>query len=239
MKKNYLRVKIAMPENSTDKTLIDSLFPTEVITAEAHPMCLRGTLYSEEKAYLRNALLKRRWEFTAGRLCARKALTQFGIENFPLLAGNNREPIWPTGIVGSISHTEGYCGVAVARKRRIETLGLDVELTWRLSRDCWRQICTRSELAWVNSLPSDKRQENVALLFSAKECLYKCQHPISRTWLDFHDVTITINPDMGEFNATLLVNVGSSFKRGTCFRGKYLFYRCYVLTGMSMLNARS
>ena len=227
-----------MLENSTDKTLIDSLFPAEVITEEAHPMCLRGTLYSEEEAYLRNALPKRRWEFTAGRLCARRALIQLGIENFPLLVGNNREPVWPTGIVGSISHTEGYCAVAISRKCLIETLGLDVELTRNLSRDCWRQICTRSELAWINSLPTDRRQENVALLFSAKECLYKCQHQISRTWLDFHDVAITINPDTGEFNATLLVNAGSSFKRGTCFRGKYLFCRCYVFTGMSMPNTR-
>lgn len=227
-----------MPENKTDKTLIDSLFPTEVITEEAHPMCLQGTLYSEEEAYLRNALPKRRLEFIAGRLCARRALAQFGIEKFPLLVGNNREPIWPTGIVGSISHTEGYCAVAVSRKCLIKTIGLDVELTRRLSRDCWRQICTRSELAWVDSLPLDRRLENVILLFSAKECLYKCQHSISKTWLDFHDVSITINPDIGEFNAILLVNVGSSFKRGTCFRGKYFFRRGYVYTGMSMPNAR-
>lgn len=227
-----------MPGEKTDKTLIDPLFPAEVITEEAHPMCLRGTLYSEEEAYLKNALPKRRREFTAGRLCARRALMQLGIENFPLLVGNNREPIWPNGIVGSVSHTEGYCAVAVSRKCLIDTLGLDVELTWSLSRDCWRQICTRTELAWVDSLPSDRRQQNVALLFSAKECLYKCQYPISKAWLDFHDVAITIDPDMGEFDATLRVNVGSSFKRGTCFIGKYLFRRGYVYTGMSMPNAR-
>jgi 4'-phosphopantetheinyl transferase EntD len=228
-----------MPENSIDRTLIDPLYPGEVITEEAHPMCLQGTQYSEEEAYLRNAMPKRRLEFTAGRLCVRKALMQLGIENFPLLVGNNREPIWPAGIVGSISHTEGYCAVAVARKCPIETLGLDVELIRRLSRDCLRQICTQSELVWVDSLLSDKRQENVALLFSAKECLYKCQYPISRTWLDFQDVAITINPDKGEFNATLLINAGGFFERGVPFRGKYLFRRGYVLTGMLMTTTRN
>lgn len=239
VRKNYLRENIAMPENSTDKTLIDSLYPGEVITEEARPMCLQGTLYSEEEAYLRNAMHKRRLEFTAGRLCARKALMQLGIENFPLLVGNDREPIWPAGIIGSISHTEGYCAVAVARKCPIETLGLDVELIWGLNRDCRRQICTQSELAWVESLPSDKKQANVALLFSAKECLYKCQYPISRTWLDFQDVAITINPDRGEFNATLLVNISGFFKRGTYFSGKYLFRHGYVLTGMLMTSTRN
>jgi 4'-phosphopantetheinyl transferase EntD len=228
-----------MPKNRDDKTLIHSLFPTEVVTEEAHPTPHRGTLYPEEEAYLRNALPKRRREFTAGRLCVRRALIQFGIEHFPLRVGNNREPVWPHGIVGSISHTEGYCGVAVARKCRIETLGLDVECTSRLSRDCWEQICTRSELAWIDSLPPNRKQKNVALLFSAKECLFKCQYPISGTWLDFHDVVITINSDVGEFYAMVPVKVVRSFQRGTYFAGKYLFRRGYVLTGMSVPNMRS
>lgn len=201
-------------------------------------MCLLGTLYSEEEEYLKKALPKRRWEFTAGRLCARRALMQLGIENFPLLVGNNGEPVWPAGIVGSISHTEGYCAVAVSRKCLIETLGLDVEFTGLLSRDCWRQICTLSELVWIDSLPSEQRQRNVSLLFSAKESLYKFQYPISKTWLDFHDVAITIYSDIGEFNATLLTNVCNSFKRGTCFSGKYLFHHGYVYTGMSMPNVK-
>lgn len=230
---------MTVPKNNTDKTLINSLFPLQVITVEADPTLVRETCYPEEEAYVRNAMPKRRQEFTAGRLCARRALTQFGVKNLPLLVGKYREPIWPPGIVGSISHTERYCGVAIAWKTEIESLGLDVELTRKLSGDYWKQICTRQELSWINSLPSDRRQENAALIFSAKECLYKCQYAISKRWLDFHDVTITVNPDIGEFEATFAVNVGNSFKRGTCLNGKYLFYHGYVFTGMSIPNSRS
>jgi 4'-phosphopantetheinyl transferase EntD len=153
--------------------------------------------------------------------------------------GKDREPIWPVGITGSISHAEGYCGVAVARKTQIKSLGLDVELTGKLSRDSWRQICTRQELSLIDSLSLDKQQDNATLIFSAKECLYKCQYIISKKWLDFHDVMITANLDIGEFEATFLVNVGSSFKRGTRLKGKYLFCRGYVSTGMSIPTVRN
>jgi len=224
-----------MPGNSTDKTLIDSLFPTEVVTEEAHPMCLRGTLYPEEEAYLRNALPKRRWEFTAGRLCSRRALTQFGIENFPLLVGNNREPIWPTGIVGSISHTEGYCGVAIARKTDVQSIGLDVECIGKLQKDVWKQICTQQEVSWINSLPSDERQINVALVFSAKECLYKCQHTISRQWLGLHDVMISVNHDIREFRVRFTIN--NPFAAKTRLNGRYFFYDGYVFTGMTIRDS--
>jgi 4'-phosphopantetheinyl transferase EntD len=228
-----------MPVNNTDKIPIDSLFCPEVVTEQADPMLVRGACYPEEEAYVKNTVPKRRQEFAAGRLCARSALSRFGIKDFPLLVGKNREPLWPAGIAGSISHTEGYCGVAVARKNRIETLGLDVELTGKLSRDYWRQICTRQELSRINSLSSDSQQERATLIFSAKECLYKCQYAISGRWLDFCDVEITVHGDIGEFEATFLVNAGSSFEKGTCLGGKYLFSSGYVSTGMWMPSANN
>jgi len=226
-----------MPKDNADKTLINSLFPGEVITVEADPTLLRESLYPEEEEYVKNAVPKRRREFAAGRFCARRALTKFGIKNFPLLVGKNREPIWPHGIVGSISHTQSYCGVAVVQKADIESLGLDVEFPRKLHRDYWNQISTPKELSWINSLPLNRQQENAALIYSAKECLYKCQYPISKRWLNFHDVIITVNPDFNEFGAIFMINVGSSFKRGTCLRGKYLFTHGHVFTGLSILNS--
>lgn len=230
---------MTMPVNNADKMLIDSLFSGEVVTEEADPMLIRETCYPEEETCIRNAVPKRRQEFATGRFCARRALTRLGIRNFPLLVGENREPVWPKGIVGSISHTDGYCGVVVARKNQIQSLGLDVERVGRQSSNCWRRICIRQELSWIGSLSSDRAQINATLVFSAKECLYKCQHAISKRWLDFHDVMITVNSDIGEFEATFLVNVGGFFKRGTSVKGKYFFRHGYVFTGMSIPSVRS
>jgi len=228
-----------MPQNIADKTLINSLFPEDVITAEADPTSVREIFYPEEEAYIKNALPKRRLEFAAGRLCARKALTRLGVRNFPVLVGKNREPIWPPGIVGSISHTERYCGVVVASKKKLDSLGLDVELTGEIDEYYWKRICTRKELTWMNSLPSDRCKESVALIFSAKESLYKCQYAISKKWLNFHDVTITINPDIGEFDVIFEVNIDSSFKKGTRLKGKFLFYQGYVFTGVSIPKSKN
>jgi 4'-phosphopantetheinyl transferase EntD len=228
-----------MLKYNADKTLINLLFPEDVITAEADPTVVREAFYPEEEAYVRNAVPKRRQEFAAGRLCARSALARFGVKNFPLLAGKNREPVWPPGIVGSISHTDRYCGVAIAWKTKFESLGLDVELARIIDEYYWKKICTRKELAWITSLPSDRRQENAALIFSAKECLYKCQYAISKKWLNFHAVMITVNPDIGEFEAIFAVNIDSSFKRGTCLKGRYLFYHGYVFTGISIPKLRN
>ena len=55
-------------------TLIAPLFPPEVITNEANPIQLQESIFPEEEAFIQKAVPKRKQEFTAGRLCARRAL---------------------------------------------------------------------------------------------------------------------------------------------------------------------
>ena len=74
--------------------MIQGLFQNnEIITVGADISTLVGELYPEEESFIANAQHKRRREFTAGRLCAREALSHLGINNFPILVGKNREPI--------------------------------------------------------------------------------------------------------------------------------------------------
>jgi len=215
-------------------TLIAPLFPPEVITNETNPIQLQESIFPEEATFIQKAVPKRKQEFFAGRLCARKALAEIGIEDFPLLMGKDRAPSWPPGVVGSIAHTEGYCGVAIALKTDVESLGLDVECVEQVDRDTWKHFCTQQELSRVNSLPESQQQKNAALIFSAKECLYKCQYQMSKEWVGFYDVTISINLDKNEFEVRFLIDVGSCFERGTCLRGKYFFSNGYVLTGITL-----
>jgi len=229
---------LIMALDKNDNTLIASLFPEGVATSEANPKLIRGFVYPEEVTLVCHSVPSRRQEFFAGRLCARRALAKIGIRNFPILMAYDRAPVWPPGIVGSISHADGYCGVAVAKRMEVESIGLDVERVCRLNSDCWRYICTQQELSWINSLPRECKQRNIALIFSAKECLYKCQYAISRRWLDFDDVSISVNSDTGEFEARLIINVGSRFVKGTCLKGKYLFYYDYVFTGITFAHRR-
>jgi 4'-phosphopantetheinyl transferase EntD len=216
------------------KTPIASLFPGEVVTVEVHGEQIEGALYPEENSHIQNAVTKRRREFTAGRLCARRALAILSITDFPILANKNRSPVWPPGIVGSITHTQGYSGVAIARQEKIRSIGLDVEATARLNKKLWRMIGTSEELSSLESLSQRDRELRMALLFSAKESLYKCQHTVSGQWLGFHDVIISIDPVREEFSARLLVEVDGLAAKNDCLKGRYLFSRGFVFTGMML-----
>ena len=121
---------------------------------------------------------KRVQGFTASRLCARRALAEFGILDFPVQVAVNREPLWPQSLVGSITHAEGFSAAVVAQRRMILAIGIDCERADYVTPDVWDLICTPTESIWRASLSLDERIAAAALLFAAKEAFYKCQYPL-------------------------------------------------------------
>ena len=107
--------------------MIAQLFPENVHTVTATGDAESPPLLPEEERCIGRAAGKRRREFAAGRACARKALQHFGIYGHPLVVGADRAPVWPPNIVGSITHCDGFVGVAVARQGVIRGIGLDAE----------------------------------------------------------------------------------------------------------------
>ena len=71
-------------------------------------------LLPAERAALGQVVDGRRRDFAAGRHCARRALARLVGSPEPILSGPDREPVWPQGIVGSITHCDGYRAAAVA-----------------------------------------------------------------------------------------------------------------------------
>ena len=178
------------------------------------------------------AVEKRQREFAKGRECARKGLAALGVRNFTLLNGDDRAPIWPEGIVGSITHTRCYCGVVVARRDRVRALGIDAEPDDPLQERLWSHVCTEEEAAWLVRQPESTRGRIGKLIFSAKECFYKCQYTITRTFLGFRDVQCTVEGD--QFTITLLREDVQGLERGACFVGSYRIDGGLVLTGMEL-----
>lgn len=217
--------------------ILNRLFPGYVITEEVNPETVSGIIYPEEEVFIEKAVLKRKNDFKSGRFCAKKALAKLGIERFPIKMANDRSPIWPDGIVGSIAHTQGYCGVAVAVKENAKSLGLDMECVDRLKSSCRHLVCTEDEIAAINARPENIQDKLAAFIFSAKECFYKCQFTINRCWAGFHDVKISLDIDInneGYFEIILLKDIGCYFTKGSSFKGKYIFNQRYVLTGMTI-----
>lgn len=215
--------------------MIRTLFPPDVITLEASPEMWEGDLLPEEEACVTRAFPKRRREFTAGRVCARRALEALGIHDFPLVAGPDRLPIWPAGIAGSISHCRDYCGVAVSRKGRILGVGLDVERPGPLDEKIIPRICTDAELATVDRTVMSA-PDWAKIIFSAKESTYKCWYPIGRTFLGFHDVEIALEPT-GAFTARMLK--GSEALGASVMRGRWGSSENLVFTGVTLTSDAS
>lgn len=178
------------------------LLPAAVAVVVAEPPDWEGVLLPEEQAGLGDrAVTSRRREFTAGRVCARRAISVLGRPPVAVPTAANRAPVWPAGVVGAITHTRGYCAAAVARADEIRSVGLDAEQHRPLSPGVVSAICLPEEEALFPRLPSGVSWPTV--VFSAKETVYKVWHPVVGTWLDFHDATVTLDPEAGRFTARI------------------------------------
>lgn len=170
--------------------LVESLFPAGVAAAELRTPGDPALLEPEEAAIVSHAVPKRVGEFAAGRLCARRALARFGVTSFAVRAASDRQPLWPAGLVGSITHTQGFYAAVIGEQARFVGLGLDTENADAVSPNLWPSICIASELAWIDSLPAEERTRAATLVFAAKEAVYKCQYPATAEWLSFPDLRI-------------------------------------------------
>ena len=179
------------------ETLAGALFPAGCVTVESAPQLVDAALFPEERAHLEKAVPKRRAEFGSARLCARHALAQLGTPAGALVPAPDRSPIWPQGAVGSITHTYGYCGVVVARAEQYASLGLDAERDKELSPELIQMICTPAEQQRTDPV-------DAIVYFAAKEAFYKCQHPLTRQFLDFQDVELTLDATLTRFEAHVL-----------------------------------
>jgi 4'-phosphopantetheinyl transferase EntD len=135
---------------------------------------------------------KRLTEFSTGRLCAIKALELLGIRETNIPIGEDRAPIWPRGIVGSISHCDRLAGAIVAKESNHISLGLDVEEIGRVTSDLWDLVFTENEKNFLFSLSKEDQRVKSTAIFSIKEAFYKFQHPLTKTFLDFLDVEVEL-----------------------------------------------
>lgn len=203
-----------------------SIVPKGVVVVEADsPELWEGELLAEEAACLAPVVESRRRAFAAGRNCARRALTLLGVAPAPILVGERREPIWPPGVVGSITHVDRYCAAAVAQRDVVRGIGIDAAVHAPLDRGVETLVCTDWERKRMATLPADTHWNT--LTFSAKESLFKAWYPIVGGWLDFDDANITFDPASGAFTVALTVST-----RGIAFSGRFAIAEPYILTAV-------
>lgn len=179
-----------------------ALLAHDVIAVVATAQDCREPLLPAEARHVaaRRMRPQRAAEFRAGRACARQALSRLGLADWPLLPAVTREPQWPAGIVGSITHSGSYCAAVVASAHRCAGLGIDVEAIARVGADLAPAICTRGELADIAG--SAGRELPLAAWFSAKESVFKAVFPATRIAFEPSDIAITFDRRGRSFRAS-------------------------------------
>jgi 4'-phosphopantetheinyl transferase EntD len=130
-------------------------------------------------------------------------------------------PVWPSGVVGTITHTHIWCAAAVAREGQVAGLGADVEPATPLERNLWERICRPEERAFLEGNPAELAGLLAKGIFSAKESIYKALYPTIRVFLDFQGMHValerTARAGLWSWRATLQVAWGG-LEPGRTFR---------------------
>lgn len=137
----------------------------------------------------------RRWQSLVVRDLARQGLARLGHPTGPIARGRGGAPRFPAGTVGSLTHTAGYAGAAVALAADVRAIGVDVErvrpLTGRThpfagadeNAELLRLERHRPDVPWA------------VVLFSAKEAAFKADHRLHGRWVAATDAVARIDPD--------------------------------------------
>lgn len=151
---------------------------------------------------LLSAVPKRQAEFLAGRYCALRACRKLGHTVTDIPIHSDRSPIWPEGIVGSLTHAYKIAACIVTEDTNYRGLGLDIEqrVTTETLPALRNQVASQQEVDFLKETYDE--QTAYTLLFSAKEAIYKAIYRSVNRFVDFREV-VCFNLDANTLNFQL------------------------------------
>lgn len=196
-----------------ETSLLGGLLARGVVAEELFEDPPGLTPHPREAHLVERAVDKRKREFTSARHCARLAMGRLGLEPGPILRGEMGSPVWPGGVVGSLTHCDGYRAAAVGYALQVRSVGIDAEPHEPLPDGVLKAVSIEAEREVLATRTDDEVQWD-KLLFCAKEATYKAWYPLTGRWLGFEDAHITFERDAdsagrstvtGTFRSRLLV----------------------------------
>jgi enterobactin synthetase component D / holo-[acyl-carrier protein] synthase len=198
------------------------MFPAAVAVGTMPNSADWRELPAAEQALVSHAVEKRQREFATGRTLARRLFGKMGLETRAIGQRQNRSPIWPTGVLGSISHCDDLCVVAVARDNvGIRSLGVDVEPTGPLPSEIWEEVARDDEYKMLSS-GKDDLAIGMLRLFSAKEAAYKCLYPVTQQTVEFHELRILFSMNYASFQVRCMTPILKLAAERNTIRGKQI-----------------
>ncbi|MBY3301076.1 4'-phosphopantetheinyl transferase superfamily protein [Rhizobium laguerreae] len=139
---------------------------------------------------LNGASSMRRAEFTAGRYCALNVLSNLRSDSDEVRIGPHGEPVWPDGVVGSITHSGDLAIAAATLVTLHRGLGVDFE-----------HVIKSEAIAEIESIVLTPNEINfcrkcidfsytVTLLFSCKESVSKAIFKYVGRYMDFKEIEL-------------------------------------------------
>ncbi|HMF90020.1 MAG TPA: 4'-phosphopantetheinyl transferase superfamily protein [Candidatus Angelobacter sp.] len=164
---------------------------------------------AEVQALPPQACARKRTEWTLGRATVRRALLKLGEDPLPVLRSDHGDPVWPEGITGSITHCWPWTGALLIMARKHYAVGIDLANLEQAARvDISSVICTPAELEWARG---GNFPERLAMIFSAKEAVYKGFHRFCRRYIDFKEVELSWLPQPQWFRVAFLGGLKPDF----------------------------
>ena len=209
---------------------------------------------AEENYFSQLSSVSRKEHYRSGRICAGEVLSKLGTLGQPVLRDpQTREPLWPEGISGAITHSGKWAAAAAGKTSDVSGIGIDLEdLERQVDSRISRHVCIPEEQKWLQECGEDFLEQNIKIIFSAKESIFKAFFPYTRTYLHFHDARILMEqtlfqksksdslskkeknskPEKFEFVYLLLNDKVISQTGISEGKGKVHFFENYVLTSL-------
>ena len=209
---------------------------------------------AEENYFSQLSSVSRKEHYRSGRICAGEVLSKLGTIGQPVLRDpQTREPLWPEGISGAITHSGNWAAAAAGKTSDVLGIGIDLEdLERQVDSRISRHVCLPEEQKWLQECGEDFLEQNLKIIFSAKESIFKAFFPYTRTYLHFHDARILMEqtffqnsksdslsvkeknskPEKFEFEYLMLNEKVISQTGISEGKGKVQFFENYVLTSL-------
>jgi 4'-phosphopantetheinyl transferase EntD len=175
---------------SAEPGLLATLLPAGVVAVDIMDDGQVIALRPGEAAMVAGAGDKRRRDFALGRHCAHLALARLGMTATAMLSSPQGAPLWPDGIVGSITHTHGYAAAIAAPRALYRGLGVDAEPVGGVTEALHARLFDAEERERLMAMAPEARAETAAIMFGAKEAHHKATSPAAP--LRFRDLQVTL-----------------------------------------------
>lgn len=119
----------------------------------------------------------------AARSIARALSASVGYTDREFPRSSIGSPIWPQGLIGSLTHDAEIAAAVLCPASRLGGIGIDVEPIAHIDAAVARLILRPDEVKSASFATLTPK-----VVFCIKEAVFKAVHPVDGIFLDFHDV---------------------------------------------------